>query len=66
MGLFNWMDVQVKKMNWIDMGCTKWASAAAGLLLAKLWPPILSLDWYWYLVIVLVLSLKPITKLFSK
>ena len=31
-----------------------------GLMLAKLWDPILGLDWYWYLIIALLAAIKPI------
>jgi len=66
MKLFDWYDAQVKKMDWLDIGCTKWSAAVFGLLLAKLWPPILGLDWYWYLIIGLVLAIRPLLKVFKK
>jgi len=37
-----------------------------GLMLAKLWAPILGLDWYWYLIIALVLSIKFIITFFKQ
>ena len=37
-----------------------------GLMLAKLWGPILGLDWYWYLIIALVLSIKFIITFFKQ
>jgi len=37
-----------------------------GLMLAKLWDPILGLDWYWYLIIALVLSIKFIITFFKQ
>tara|TARA_B100000408_G_scaffold650_1_gene506 strand:+ start:467 stop:664 length:198 start_codon:yes stop_codon:yes gene_type:complete len=37
-----------------------------GLMLAKLWNPILGLDWYWYLIIALVLSIKFIITFFKQ
>jgi len=33
---------------------------AFGLMIAKLWSPILYLDWYWYLIIALLAAIKPI------
>jgi len=36
------------------------------LILAKLWTPILGLDWYWYLIIALVLSIKFIITFFKQ
>ena len=39
---------------------------AFGLMIAKLWEPILYLDWYWYLVIALLASIKPIMTFFKQ
>lgn len=47
------------KADWLDVGCTKIAVFAATLLLAKFWQPILSLEWYWYLVIWLAAASRP-------
>ena len=33
---------------------------AFGLMIAKIWEPILYLDWYWYLVIAILASIKPL------
>jgi len=35
----------------IDIRLVRLAGFALGLMIAKLWEPILYLDWYWYLVI---------------
>ena len=39
---------------------------AFGLMIAKLWKPILYLDWYWYLIIALLASIKPLTTFFKQ
>ena len=39
---------------------------AFGLMIAKLWEPILYLDWYWYLVIALLASIKPMMTFFKQ
>ncbi|MBU2508618.1 MAG: hypothetical protein KJ799_18130 [Bacteroidetes bacterium] len=54
----------IEKMNsfkagWVDVGFVKVAVFAATLLIAKLWEPILSLDWYWYLIIWIIAAIKP-------
>ena len=36
------------------------AGFSLGLMIAKLWEPILYLDWYWYLVITLLALIKPV------
>ena len=44
----------------IDIRLVLLAGFALGLMIAKLWEPILYLDWYWYLVIALLASIKPV------
>ena len=39
---------------------------AFGLMIAKLWKPILYLDWYWYLIIALLASIKPLSTFFKQ
>ena len=48
----------------IDIRLVWLAGFALGLMIAKLWEPILYLDWYWYLVIALLASIKPIITFF--
>ena len=44
----------------IDIRLVRLAGFALGLMIAKLWEPILILDWYWYLIIALLAAIKPI------
>ena len=37
------------KADYIEIGFIKTSAMAFALLIAKLWSPALSLDWYWYL-----------------
>jgi len=60
MSLFNWADKKMAKLTWIDMGLTKLAVAAFALMMAKVWPPLLSLDWYWYGLIWILLAIIPL------
>ena len=48
MGLFSWADKKIKKLTVLDMALTKISVGAFVLMVAKLWEPLLSLDWYWY------------------
>jgi hypothetical protein len=48
------------KADWIDVALIKIAVIAAALLLAKLWSPILSLDWYWYLLVWILTAIRPL------
>ena len=51
---------------YIDIRLAVLVGLAFGLMIAKLWEPILYLDWYWYLVIALLASIKPITTFFKQ
>ena len=44
----------------IDIRLVWLAGFALGLMIAKLWEPILYLDWYWYLGITLLALIKPV------
>ncbi len=45
---------------YIDIRLMGLFGLAFGLMIAKLWSPILYLDWYWYLIIALLAAIKPI------
>ncbi|HUT33167.1 MAG TPA: hypothetical protein VNE39_06800 [Planctomycetota bacterium] len=66
MGYFQWVNSKIKKMTWPDISCTKLAAMAFALTVAKLWPGLLSLEWYWYAVIAVAASVRPLVTLFSK
>ena len=50
---------------WLDVGLIKIAVFAAALCLAKLWQPLLRLDWYWYLIIALAAVVRPLLSFFT-
>ncbi|HPD15231.1 MAG TPA: hypothetical protein PLE19_09785 [Planctomycetota bacterium] len=66
MGYFTWANAKIKKMTWPDIACTKIAAMAFALMVAKLWPGLLGLDWYWYAAIAVVASVRPLVTLFGK
>ncbi len=47
------------KADWLDVGSIKIAVIAVTLLVAKLWEPILGLEWYWYLLLWLLAVIRP-------
>ncbi len=53
------------KADWADILLIKLGVFAFALMIAKLWDPILSLDWYWYLIISLVAAVKPLKTFFQ-
>ena len=63
MGYKTWADSKVKKMSWVDLKFIKLSVFFFALLVAKLWSPILSLEWYWYALIFVLAVLKPAYKM---
>ena len=61
-----WSDSKIKKFNWIDIQFIKLSVAGIILTLAKLWKPLLSLDWYWYAIIGVLAAIKPAYKILVK
>jgi hypothetical protein len=59
MNFTKWANNKLGKLTWIDIGLTKLSVAAFVLMIAKLWSPLLSLDWYWYALIFVVLAINP-------
>jgi hypothetical protein len=51
---------------YIDIRLIGLMGFALGLMIAKLWEPILYLDWYWYLIIALLASIKPVITFFKQ
>lgn len=66
MGYLKWVDSKVKHLRWFDISLIKLSTAAFVLLVAKFYPPILSLEWYWYVVLGLVAAIRPIMAMFRK
>jgi len=59
MDFTKWANNKIGKLTWIDIGLTKLSVAAFVLMIAKLWSPLLSLDWYWYALLFVVLAIIP-------
>jgi hypothetical protein len=66
MSLMTYWNKKVKKLDWSDIALLKLYVAAVVLLIAKLWTPLLSLDWYWYLVIAVLAGAKPVYTFYIK
>ena len=63
MGVKNWVNLKIKKYDLIDIKLIQLGSAAFVLMIAKIWKPLLSLDWYWYGVIFVLAIIKPMYKM---
>jgi len=62
----DWLNSIVQRMKWFDISFVKISVAAFILMIAALWPPILSLDWYWYLIIGVLAMIRPLYTMFKR
>ncbi len=53
------------KVDWIDVVLIKTSVFAATLLFAKIYEPILSFEWYWYLIAAIIVSVRPVNNSFK-
>ncbi len=66
MSFGTWADSKVKNLGWVDIGLIKFSVMGFILMIAKIWKPLLSLDWYWYAIIGVLAAIKPICKSLGK
>jgi hypothetical protein len=66
MSYTTWADSKVKNLDWVDVGLIKFSVMGFILMIAKLWTPLLSLDWYWYAIIAVLAAIKPAYKALGK
>lgn len=64
--MIKWEEKKLKKMDIYDIKLVKISVLGFTLMLAKLFPELLVLDWYWYLIIGVIAMLRPMKKLFKK
>ena len=57
MRILRFFDEKVKYLRWFDISLIKLSSGAFILMVAKFYPVLLSLDWYWYLTISLLAAI---------
>ena len=53
------------KADYLDVLLAETSAMAFALLFAKLWSPLLSLDWYWYIIIGIAAAYKPVNNCLS-
>lgn len=63
---FKWYDQRAKNLGYVGVKSVKWASFALALMIAKLWPGILGLEWFWYMIIAIVFLVIAMFKFFKK
>jgi hypothetical protein len=60
-----WGTKKIQKLNCSDMQLIKLSVIGFTLMVAKLWEPILVLEWYWYALIFVLAAIKPMMKVFQ-
>ena len=63
---FQWVNDRIKKLNCFDVGVLKLCVAAFVLMVAKLWPGVLGLEWYWYGIVFVLAKGYMLVKVFGK
>lgn len=62
MAYMEWAEGKLRRMDVWDVKLIKWSAAVFALMLAKLWPPLLSLEWYWYGLLGALFMARPLQK----
>ena len=63
---FQWANDMIKKLTCFDYALIKIAVFSFTLMVDKLWPGILCLDWYWYGLVYAIIAVYFIVKLFKR
>ncbi|MFA5736920.1 MAG: hypothetical protein WCX70_01295 [Candidatus Paceibacterota bacterium] len=66
MSIFSWANNAIRNFDWKDVASIKLSVVFFILAVAKLWPDILSLEWYWYGILFFVFAIRPFFRLFKK
>ena len=66
MNFIKWINSRIRNMDYFDIQLIKLSVAGFVLMIAKLWEPILSLEWYWYALIFCLAAIRPLYRVFKK
>ena len=66
MCVIEFINKTAKKLDGVDIGLVKLGVFAIAFLIAKYYPQVLSLDWYWYAVVVVLASARPFYRAYLK
>jgi len=62
---FTWADNVAKKFGWIDVKLLGIVGVMIGFILVKLFPGILNVSIWWWIIIAIILYIKPVSKMFK-
>jgi len=65
MSLSKWAESKIRKLSIIEFPLVKLAIIAFTLMVAKLLPWLLSLEWYWYAITWVLVLIEPMYKIFK-
>ena len=66
MGFWRYMDEKVKKMTAMDMGLVKWSVFFFTIIIVKLFPQLLQINYIVLVVLALACSARPLYKIWIK
>ena len=64
--MFEYFNKAIKKYTWRQIACIKLSVLFFTLMIAKLWPGILGLDWYVYMILAIIFMIRPMIMLLKK
>lgn len=66
MSFLKFINSKIKNLDILDIQLIKLSTFFFALMLASIFPILISLDWYYYLIIFLLFGIRPIYKFFFK
>jgi len=66
MSFITFINNTVRKLDGADIGFIKLSVFAIAFLIAKYYPQVLSLDWYWYVGVAVLAAIRPIYRAYIK
>jgi hypothetical protein len=66
MSLKSFFDEKIKKMDWLDIGLIKWSCIFFGVVIAMLIPEITEINVWWFIVLFIVLAIRPFYRVYLK
>lgn len=66
MGLISWMNERVKRLDIWDIKLAQGAAIFLGLIIAKLWPQILQVNVWWFVVLAGLCGIRPLAVVWGR
>jgi hypothetical protein len=64
--MFKYFNKKIKNYKWQDITLVKLTVLFFTLMIAKLWPGILGLNWYVYMILAIIFMIRPMIMLLKK